>query len=396
MIFSKKLNEISPSVTLSITAQAKKMRDDGIDVIGFGAGEPDFNTPENIIEAAIVAMKAGHTKYTSASGIIELKEAIINKFSTDNNLTYKPSQIIISTGAKQCLSNTFQAIINPGDEIILPSAYWVTYPELIKIADGIPVYASTTEESQFKYTSDSLNKIISNRTKAIVVNSPNNPTGAIYTLDELKLIADFAKKHDIIIISDEIYEKLIYDNNKHISIASVSEDSYKRTIVINGFSKSYSMTGWRIGYAAGDENIIKLMTNLQSHTTSNPNSIAQYAALEALNGNQDSLAKMINEFKKRRDYMYERINKIDSLFCVKPKGAFYILIDISKIIGKKINENKINNSIDFSNELLREENVAVIPGNAFGISNYIRLSYATSMDNIIKGLDRIENFMKSF
>ncbi|MCM0648565.1 pyridoxal phosphate-dependent aminotransferase [Clostridium swellfunianum] len=396
MIFSSKAEQISPSITLAIDAKAKKMKADGLDVIGFGAGEPDFNTPENIQDAAITAIKKGYTKYTAASGIKELKDAIADKFKNDNGLSYEPSQIIISTGAKQCLANAFQAILNPGDEVIIPVPYWVSYPELVKLADGVPVFVDTTEENNFKYTIEELNRAITDKSKAIIINSPNNPTGTVYTKDELTLIAEFAKKNDLVIISDEIYEKLIYDGESHFSIASLSEDAYNRTIVINGMSKSYAMTGWRIGYAAcGNEKLVKLMSNIQSHVTSNPNSIAQYASVEALKGNQDAIASMISEFKKRRDYMVERILKMQHVSCLKPNGAFYVMINISKLLNKVYEGESIKTSLRFSELLLDKEKVAVIPGSAFGVDNYIRLSYATSMKNIEEGLNRIENFLNS-
>ncbi|MFL0246925.1 pyridoxal phosphate-dependent aminotransferase [Candidatus Clostridium stratigraminis] len=395
MNLSKKAEQISPSLTLAIDAKAKKMKAEGIDVIGFGAGEPDFNTPLNIQEAAIKAIKEGYTKYTPTSGIKELKEAICKKFGDDNKLFYKPSQIIVSTGAKQCLANAFQAILNPGDEVIIPCPYWVSYPELVKLADGVPVFIETTEENKFKYSVDKLKKAITPNTKAIIVNSPGNPTGTVYTKEELMDIALFAKENDLIIISDEIYEKLIYNSDiQHISIGALSEDAYNRTITINGVSKSYAMTGWRIGYAAcGSEKIIKLMTNIQSHYSSNPNSIAQYASYEALVGNQDSMKHMIEEFKKRRNYMVDKINKMKYISCIKPEGAFYVMINISKILDKKVDGRLIETSLNFSDILLEKENVAVVPGCAFGVDNYVRLSYATSLNNIEIGLNRIQHFL---
>ncbi|WP_035290576.1 pyridoxal phosphate-dependent aminotransferase [Clostridium sp. KNHs214] len=395
MILSRKAEEIAPSLTLEITAKAKKMKADGIDVVGFGAGEPDFNTPVNIQEAAIKAIKEGKTKYTATPGIAELKDAIVNKFKNDNDLSYDASQIIVSTGAKQCLANVFGAILNPGDEVLIPVPYWVSYPELVKLADGKPVFVNTKEENSFKYTIENLEKSVTDKTKALILNSPNNPTGTVYNKAELQTIADFAKKHDLIIVSDEIYEKLIYSNDKHVSIASLSEDAYKRTIVINGVSKAYAMTGWRIGYAAGDKKIIKLMTNIQSHMTSNPNSIAQYASVEALVGEQKDVEAMIVEFKKRRDFMVERVNKINGLSCIKPEGAFYVMVNISKILGKEVDGKVIKSSLEFASLLLEKEKVAAVPGVAFGVDEFVRLSYATSMENIIKGLDRIDNFVKN-
>lgn len=395
MILSKKAMQISPSLTLAITAKAKKMKAEGIDVIGFGAGEPDFNTPKNIQQAAIKAIEQGLTRYTAASGIIELKEAIVDKFKRDNNLTYKTSQIIISTGAKQCLANVFQAILNPGDEVIVGVPYWVSYPELIQLADGVPVFAQSEESNSFKLTVEELQKVVTDKTKAIIINSPNNPTGTVYTRNELEALANFAKEKDLFIISDEIYEELLYGNEGHVSIASLSEDAYNRTIVINGVSKAYAMTGWRIGYAAASEEITKLMSNIQSHTTSNPCSISQYASVEALNGDQSEIENMKKEFKARRDFMVDRINSINNLSCVKPEGAFYVMVNISKLLNKEVEGKVIKDSLTFSDLLLEKEKVAVIPGIAFGVDNFIRLSYATSMENIKNGLDRIEKFVNT-
>jgi len=394
MIFSKNAENISPSVTLSITAKVAQMKKDGVDVIGFGVGEPDFNTPQNIQDAAINAMQKGFTKYTSASGIIELKEALVNKFKRDNNLSYNSSQIIVSTGGKQCLSNLFQAVLNEGDEVILASPYWVTYPELIKLYNGNPVIIETDEKDGFKLSLDMLEKAYTDKTKAVLLNSPNNPTGTVYDKQELEQIANFAKEHDILIISDEMYEKLIYGDAKHISIANISDDAFNRTIIINGMSKTYAMTGWRIGYAAcANTHIIKLMSNIQSHTTSNPNSIAQYASVEALNGDQTSVELMKEQFKIRRDYMVDKINSIDNISCLKPEGAFYVMINISNLIGKKVHGNYINNSLDFAENLLSKSKVAVVPGDAFGVSKYVRLSYATSIESIKEGLQRIADFV---
>lgn len=396
MILSQKAKQIAPSLTLAITAKAKQMSSEGIDVVSFGAGEPDFDTPKYIQEAGIRAIENGLTRYTPASGINELKKAIINKFKIDNDLTYSLDQIIVSTGAKQCLADVFEAILNPGDEVLVPTPYWVSYPELIKLSYGVPVFVSADEGNNFKYTLDALEKSMTSKTKAIIINSPNNPTGAVYDKTELLMIAEFCKKHDLIIISDEIYEKLIYGNNSHISIASLSDDAYNRTIVINGVSKSYAMTGWRIGYAAGPVEVIKLMSSIQSHTTSNPTSIAQYAALEALNGPQDELHKMVKQFESRKDYMISRINSIDSLSCMCADGAFYIMMNVSKLYGKTIEGKTPTNSLEFSSLLLDMEKVAVIPGIAFGVDNYVRLSYATSMAKITEGLNRIDSFTSKF
>ncbi|WP_039655603.1 pyridoxal phosphate-dependent aminotransferase [Clostridium tyrobutyricum] len=395
MNLSKKAEKIQASITLAITAKAKQMKSEGIDVVGFGAGEPDFNTPQYIQEAALDAMKNGFTKYTPAAGIADLRQEIVNKFKKDNNLDYGIDQIIVSTGAKQCISNVLSAILNPGDEVLISVPYWVSYPELVKLADGIPVFVSTKAENGFKYTIEDLEKSVTTKTKAIIINSPNNPTGSVYTKEELSNIAEFAKKKDIIIISDEIYEKLIYNNNLHISIASISEDAYNRTIVINGMSKTYAMTGWRLGYAAGNSKIIKLMSNIQSHTTGNANSISQYASLCALKHDSSDIESMIKEFDNRRKYMISRIEDIEGITALKPQGAFYVMINLSKLFGKKFDGIEINDSLGFSSALLEKEKVAVIPGSGFGVDNYIRLSYATSMENIKEGLNRIEKFINS-
>jgi aspartate aminotransferase len=395
MELSRKGQQISSSITLAITARAKKLKEEGIDVISFGAGEPDFNTPKNIQEAAVNAMVNGKTRYTPASGIHELKEAVCRKFKRDNSLDYKPSQIVISNGAKHSLFNSLMAICNPRDEVIISSPYWVSYPELVKLVNAVPVIVETHEEDGFKYKKESLYGAVNKNTKAIILNSPNNPTGVVYTKDELEMIAEIAVKNDLIVISDEIYEKLIYGGTKHISIASLGDEIKKRTIVVNGMSKAYAMTGWRIGFTASDESIAKIMSNIQSHATSNPNSMAQYASVEALNGPQNEVVKMKNEFEKRRNYMVDKINKIPNLSCRKPDGAFYVMINISRLKGKNIKGYTINSSVDLCSALLDAEKVAAIPGAGFGADDFIRLSYATSMDNIIKGLNRIENFVKN-
>lgn len=395
MNFSNKAKNISSSVTLEINAKANKMREEGIDVVSFAAGEPDFNTPDNIIEKAYEAMKDGKTKYTATSGILPLKKAIINKLLVDNNLSYNPDQIIVCNGAKQCLANIFLALLNEGDEVLISKPYWVTYPELIKLAGGNPVFIDTDKENDYKYTVESLKKYVTNKTKAILLNSPNNPTGTVYSKDELKEIAEFAKEHNLYIISDEIYEKLIYNNMKHISIASLSEDAYNRTIVINGVSKAYAMTGWRIGYCASSKELTTLMNSLQSHFTSNPNSIAQYATLEALTGPQDTVDIMAVEFEKRKNFTVDRLSKIDNISYIEPSGAFYVMINISQLYKKSSDGSVINNSLEFSNLLLEKEKVAVVPGVAFGFDDYIRISYATSMNNIEKGLNKLDNFIRS-
>lgn len=394
MDLSNKAKGINPSITLEIAAKAKALKDSGVNVISFSAGEPDFNTPNNIINAAIIAMRDGKTKYTPTSGVLELRKAICTKFKNDNDLLYEPNQIVVSTGAKQSLANAFLAILNKGDEVIIPIPYWVSYPELIKLADGVPIFINNLKENDYKYKIEDLRKVVTSKTKAILLNSPNNPTGSIYSKEELIEIAEFAKENDLIIISDEIYEKLIYDDNKHISIASISKDAYKRTIVINGLSKSYAMTGWRVGYSASSEEIAKLMSSIQSHVTSNINSISQYAAIEALTGSQDSLNNMVEEFKDRRNYMVDRLNKIKGISYIMPKGAFYIMINIGNYFGKAVSDNIINSSLEFSRSLLEEEKVAVIPGIAFGLDDYIRVSYATSKEAIEEGLNRLEKYLQ--
>lgn len=391
---SEKGLKISPSVTLEITAKAKTMKAKGIDVISFGAGEPDFNTPESIRKEGIRAIEEGLTKYTAASGIAELKEAICKKFKGDNDLEYTSENIIISSGAKHSIYNALMAILNPGDEVIIGVPYWVSYPELIKLAGGNPVLLHTREENDFKFSIEDLDIIKSDKTKAIILNSPSNPTGAIYNKDELEKIAEWAVKNKIFVISDEIYEKLVYDG-EHISIASLNEDIKNLTIVINGMSKAYAMTGWRIGYLATHKDIAKVISNIQSHTTSNPCSISQYASVVGLNGDQTDVYKMKEQFEKRRNYMVETINSIKGLSCRKPKGAFYIMVNISQLKNSIIKGNNINSSLDLARVLLDEGRVAVIPGIGFGDDNYIRLSYATSMENVEEGLKRIKEILEN-
>ena len=393
MNLSKKANSISPSITLEITGKANELKAQGVNVMSFAAGEPDFNTPKNIIEAAIKAMDDGYTKYTKTSGIVELRKAICKKLHQENNLNYSEEQIVVSTGAKQCLANTFLAILNKGDEVILQNHCWVSYTELIKLADGVPVIVNCDENDGYKLSAKNIEKAVTSKTKAILLNSPHNPTGIVYNKNELEEIAQIAKKYNLIIISDEIYEKLIYDGEEHVSIASLSEDAYERTIVINGLSKTYAMTGWRVGYTASSAKLAKIMSSVQSHMTSNVCSISQYAALEALTGPQDSINMMKNAFEERRNFMMKKLEEIDEVSFIKPQGAFYIMVNITYFIGKSINGVKINNSIEFAKMLLEEEKVAVIPGAAFGLENFIRLSYATSMEVIEEGLDRIKSFL---
>ncbi len=393
MSISKRVSLISPSVTLAITAKAKQMKAEGIDVIGFGAGEPDFDTPVHIKEAAKKAIDEGFTKYTPASGIKELKEAICRKFKNDNYLDYLPEDILVSCGAKHSIFNAILTLCNEGDEVILPSPYWVSYPEMIKVTGAKSVILRTTQESNFKITPQQLQEAITSKTKLLILNSPSNPTGMVYTKDELIAISNVLIENGIFCISDEIYEKIIYDGQEHISIASLSSEIKRLTIVVNGVSKSYSMTGWRIGYAAGPKEIIKAMSNLQSHSTSNPTSISQKAALAALEGSQEPLYNMVAEFAKRRNYIVERLNSINGISCLKPQGAFYVFPDVSQIIGKTFKEQAIKDSVFLTQILLAQANAAVVPGSAFGADGNLRLSYATSMEYITKGLNRIEGFI---
>jgi aspartate aminotransferase len=388
---SEKNAGIAASLTLAISAKAKQLQAQGIDVVSFGAGEPDFNTPENIRNAAIERINKGGNGYTPASGLIGLKEAICRKLERDNGLSYTPAQIVVSNGAKHSLNNVLMAICNPGDEVLIPGPYWVSYYELVKLADGEPVIVPTTAANDFTVTIEALTAALTPKTKALIINSPNNPTGAVYDEALLRKIADFAVQNDLYIISDEIYEKLIYDE-KHVSIASFSEAMKARTIVVNGLSKAYAMTGWRIGYTASSIEIAKIMSNIQSHATSNPNTIAQYAGIEALDGNQDTIETMRQAFDSRRQYMVSTIAGMKGVSCVNPKGAFYVMMDVSAFFGMQAEGLAINDSLSFAEALLEIDRVAVIPGIAFGSDAYVRLSYATSMENIVEGLKRIESF----
>ncbi len=394
MSLSSKALSIGASPTLTIDAKIKEMKANGIGVVGFGAGEPDFDTPSHIKDAAIKAINDGFTKYTPAAGMLQLKDAICKKFNRDNALNYLPDQIVVSNGAKHSLMNAFTAICNIGDEVIIPTPFWVSYSEMVKLSGATPVFAKTTEKEHFKLTKENLKNAISKRTKAIIINSPNNPTGMVYSRQELEEIADLAIKNNIYVISDEIYEKLIYDDMQHISIASLGDEIKDLTIVINGVSKTYAMTGWRIGYSASNKTIAKVMSNVQSHATSNPNSIAQVATIAALEGSQNCVDVMKNAFIERRNYMYNRINKIENLSCLMPKGAFYIMMNIKDILNKEIHGKIIKTSDEFAEYILEKINVALVPGTGFDASNYMRLSYATSMDNIVEGLDRLEDFIK--
>lgn len=396
MTISNRVKSINPSQTLAMTAQAIKMKREGKKVISFAAGEPDFDTPKNIKEEAISAIKQGFTHYTVNSGIIELKEAVMGKLKKDNKVEYKPAEIIISNGAKQCLFNAILTVCNPEDEVLLPTPCWVSYTEQIKFAQAVPIFINTYQEDAFKLSAAQVEEKISSKTRLLILNSPNNPTGAVYEVEELKKIAQLLVKYDIYCISDEIYEKLIYDEAEHFTIASLSNEVKAKAIIINGVSKSYAMTGWRIGYAAGPEDIISGMGKIQEHSTSNPNSIAQKASVEALNGRQETIEEMRREFEERRKYMVEKLNKIKGVSCLKPSGAFYAFPNVSKILekGVKYNGKRIINSFYLADFILKEAEVALIPGSAFEAEGYLRLSYATSMEDVKEGLDRIENILK--
>lgn len=395
LTLSKKAMAVKPSSTLAITAKAKEMKANGIDVVGFGAGEPDFNTPDNINDAAITAINEGFTKYTPASGIIELKKAICEKFERFNGISYKPDQIVISNGGKHCLTNIFQAILNPGDEVIIPAPYWLSYPEIVKLADGEPVFIRGEKESGYKVSAEQIKAAITSKTKALVLNTPSNPTGMIYTREELEEIAKVVVEADIFVIADEMYENLLYNGAEHVSIASLGEEIYKRTITCSGVAKGYAMTGWRIGYIGASAEVAKVMGSLQSHQTSNPNSIAQKAALEAISGPQEAVEEMRLEFDKRRMYMYERFCKMPYVSTLEPQGAFYVFVDVSEVCEKEYKGEKIGSAARLAEILISDYSVAVIPCADFGFDDHIRLSYATSIELIEKGLDRIEELLKS-
>lgn len=392
---SNRCRSISPSPTLVIDSKAKAMKKKGIDVVGFGAGEPDFDTPEYIRNAAKAALDEGMTRYTPSSGTLELRTAICEKLKRDNGLEYEPDQIVVSNGAKHSLFNICQTILDPGDEVIIPEPFWVSYPELVQIAGGVPVMVHGHEENDFLVSADDMKPYITPRTKAIILNSPNNPNGCVWPREMLEGIARLAVENQLFVISDEIYEKLVYDGEKHVSIASLGEEIKAQTFVVNGFSKAYAMTGWRLGYCAGPTNVMKAVGALQSHATSNPNSIAQYAGYVALSGGDDIIAAMVAEFDRRRKHIVSRINAIPGLSCRMPKGAFYVMMNISELIGAAQGDKVIRSSTDFAELLLENAKVAVVPGLGFGSDMHVRLSYATSMENIDRGLDRIAQFVGS-
>ncbi len=391
MKLATRVHRIKPSPTLAITAKANALRAQGRDIIGFGAGEPDFDTPDHIKNAGIRAIEEGFTKYTPVGGTDELKDAIAGKLERENGLTYGRSNIVVSCGAKHTLYNLAQALFEEGDEVIVPAPFWVSYPDIIVLADAVPVILQTREEDGFKMTPQALRRAITPSTRAVIVNSPSNPTGTTYTREELKALGDILGETDILVISDDIYEKVLYDGFVFSNMANTGEDMKARTIVVNGVSKAYAMTGWRIGYAAGPEQVITAVSNIQSQNTSNPTSISQKASVAALRETQEPTEKMVIEFRKRRDFIVSALNDIPGVVCRKPEGAFYVFPNVASLYGRRRGERVIGNSLDLAAFLLDEADVAVVPGSAFGDDRYIRLSYATSMKNIEEGAKRIRS-----
>jgi len=388
---AQRVKALTPSATLAITAKAKQLKAEGYDIIGLGAGEPDFNTPQNIIEAASVSMNEGHTKYTPSAGVAKLLEEIAKKFKNDQGIEYKPNEIIVTNGAKHGLYTLFQVLLDQGDEVIIPVPYWVSYPEQVKLAEGTPVFVEGLEANDFKITPEQLVAAITAKTKAVIINSPSNPTGVVYTREELQALGDVCLQNNVLIISDEIYEKLIYGDNKHVSIAEISPELKEQTMIINGVSKSHSMTGWRIGYAAGNATIIKAMTNLASHSTSNPTTTAQFGAIEAYAGPQDAVTEMKEAFEHRLNIIYDKLVAVPGISCIKPQGAFYLYPNVKEAARLTGYE-----SVDgFVEGLLEEAKVAVVPGSGFGTPDNIRLSYATSLELLEEAVARIDQFVKS-
>ncbi len=394
MTVSQLANSIKPSATLAVTSKVKQLKSNGVDVIGLGAGEPDFDTPDYIKLAAKESLESGFTKYTPSSGIIELKEAICEKLRKENNLNYEPQNIIASCGAKQAIYNCILALCNEGDEVLIPSPYWVSYPEQVILARGTPVIIEANDETDFKITKSEIERKITGKTKLFIMNSPSNPTGTAYTKEELYEITRFAIDAGLYVISDEIYEKIIYDDMKHFSPASFGKEFMEKVITINGFSKAFSMTGWRIGYAAGPIDIIKAATMLQDHTTSGPNSFTQKAAVAALKA-EGHTAEMVSEFNKRRQYIVERLNNMDGISCMLPKGAFYVFPNVSDLFGRNIAGQNAADSIELVSLILDKAKVAFVPGEAFGSKSHVRISYATSMENIKEGMNRLENLLSA-
>lgn len=386
---------VHASSTMAIDSMYKNMKAQGIDVVGFGAGEPDFPTPDNIKEACIRAIAENRTKYTAASGIIELKQAVCQRMKEDCGVDYQPSQVVIASGAKHIVYLTVRALVNPGDEVVIPAPYWVSYSEIVRMCGGIPVIAQTREEDEFKLTPQELDEAITDNTKCVLFNSPSNPTGMMYTREELRALADVCIARDVYIIADEIYYKLVYDGREFVSVAALGEDVKERTILINGVSKSYAMTGWRIGYSLAPEHITKVMSNYVSHSTAAPSTLSQWAAVEALTGPQDTVETMRQAFEARRNYMVDRVNSMELVSCLKPEGAFYIMMNIRKVFGKKCGDVVIDSCDTFASQLLEKGLVAVVPGSGFEAPNYVRWSYATSLENIKEGMDRLEKFLST-
>ena len=390
---SKIAEAVRASTTLAVDSLARQMRADGLDVVGFGTGEPDFKTPDNISMAAIAAICEGKTKYTPAAGIIPLRKAIAERLKADCGVDYDYTQIVIASGAKHSVYIALAAITNPGDEIIIPAPFWVSYYEMVRMVGGTPVIVQAGEDQNFKVTAEQVEAAITDNTKCLMLNNPSNPTGMIYTRDELQAIADVCVRHDLYILADEIYYQLIYDGMEFTSMASLGEEVKERTLLINGVSKSYAMTGWRVGYCAANKKLAKIMSNFLSHSTGAPSTISQWASVEALNGPQEGIEVMRKAFLERRDYIVKRINEIPGVSCIKPNGAFYVMVNIEKLVGKTLGGKLIENDDDFAVALLEKALVAVVPCSGFGIKNFVRWSYAASMENIEKGLDRLEKFV---
>jgi len=393
MTISNIVNKIKPSATLSLNSKVKQLKSEGVNVIGFSAGEPDFDTPEEIKASAIESLKSGFTKYTPTSGIPELKEAISKKLLKENNVNYSPQQVLVSCGAKQVIYNCLMALCNDGDEVLIPAPYWVSYPEQVVLVRGKSVFIESSDKNDFKITKNDVERNITDKTKVLIINSPSNPTGSLYTEKELYELVQSAVNAGLYIISDEIYEKIIYDGEKHVSPASFGKEFFEKLITVNGFSKTFSMTGWRIGYAAGPVDIINAATLIQDHTTSGPNSFTQKAAITALQGDEKTITDMVTEFDKRRKYIVERLNNIDGITCMLPKGAFYVFPNISGLYNRDICGEKVTNSIDLANLFLDKAKTAFVPGECFGSDLHLRISYATSMENIKEGMDRLEKLL---
>jgi len=392
---SRVASAVHESSTLKVDSLAKKMKAEGYDVVGFGTGEPDFDTPQNIKDAAIAAINAGKTKYTPSAGSPELRQAVADRLKADIGVDYDPSEIIVASGAKHNVYITLITLLNPGDEVIVPAPFWVTYAEAVFMAGGVPVALTALEKDQFKITAKKLEAAITDKTKVVMINNPSNPTGMLYTKEELQAIAEVCIKYDLYIISDEIYSALVYDDKEFVSMVSLGERVKERTVLITGVSKSYAMTGWRIGFSASNTTIAKVMANYLSHSTGAPATMAQWAAVEALNGPQEGIKAMRDVFEQRRNYIVERMNKIDGVSCIKPDGAFYIMMNIEELIGKTIGGRVINDGDDFAMAFLESEYVAVVSCGGFGAPSFVRWTYAASMEDIKKGLDRLERFLKS-